>query len=188
MLLSLSRYPCHARPSSIRNAQAAISAAKRASSQAAVPAFNPVYQGGSISSTTAATASAGTSDGTATARTTRDGEKQGEQGGVVAPVVSQEEAAAAAGDSEDDDDVDWEEQEVEQGGDGLGVLGAGRQAVVDSDGDEGAGCLSCSLLAESGDGDGLPWFLSFTHVVAVRDGFCFISNLCRVFSASDFVL
>ncbi|CAM9742641.1 unnamed protein product, partial [Ectocarpus fasciculatus] len=135
--------------SQLKKHKAAISAAKRASSQAAVPAFNPVYQGDGISSTTAAAAAAtaGTgAGGTTTTRTTRGGKKQGEKGGAVAPLVSPEEAAGAAGDSEDDDDddVDWEEQEVEkeveqeveQGGDGLGVLGAGRQAVVDSDGDE----------------------------------------------------
>ncbi|CBJ48609.1 DNA repair enzyme [Ectocarpus siliculosus] len=131
--------------SQLKKHKAAISAAKRASSQAAVPAFNPVYQGGDMSSApaTAPATTAGTgSGGTATSRATRGGKKQGEEGGVVQPLVSPEEAAGAAGDSDDDDDdddVDWVDQEVEQGGeggDGLGVLGAGRHAVVDSDGDE----------------------------------------------------
>lgn len=152
-LLFLSRYPCHT-PSSIRNAQAAISAAKRASSQAAVPDFNPVYQGGDISYTTAATTAGTRSGGTTTARTTRGGKNQGEDGGVVPPLLSPEEAAGAAGDSDDDDDdddVDWVEQAVEEGGDGLGVLGTGRQAVVDSDGDEGSCyCIHCWLKAAMG--------------------------------------
>ncbi|CAN0143134.1 unnamed protein product [Ectocarpus fasciculatus] len=58
--------------SQLKKHKAAISAAKRASSQAAVPAFNPVYQGDGISSTTAAAAAATAGTGAGGTTTTRD--------------------------------------------------------------------------------------------------------------------
>lgn len=146
-----------------------MSAKRRASSQPAAVAFNPVYQsseGGILplaaDSAAAAADSAADSRGSDTnsfgGAVTREqlGRKQqggeGVSGVVVAPGVRRGEglgspAGIAEGGSEDsddddhdddeDDDVDWEEQEVVRE-DGGGVLGAGRQAVVDSDGDEGA--------------------------------------------------
>ncbi|CAM9623755.1 unnamed protein product [Ectocarpus sp. 6 AP-2014] len=180
--------------SQLKKHKAAISAAKRASSQAAVPAFNPVYQGGDMSSApaTAPATTAGTgSGGTATSRATRGGKKQGEEGGVVPPLDSPEEAAGAAGDSDDDDDdddVDWVDQEVEQGGeggDGLGVLGAGRHAVVDSDGDEvyegsngpgegrgggAAGVVGGGRSGAAGDVEAAPWAVDTDEEEEEEDG------------------
>lgn len=133
----------------------AISAAKRGTGQAATAVFNPVYQtSGGTDPDAGAVAAAAAANG-ATGETVRNSSGNGDsEGGVKSQAVAGEGGGVAlrprAGvsdvggedseededcdDEDDDEDVDWEELEV---GDGGGVLGAGRQALVDSDGDEG---------------------------------------------------
>lgn len=136
----------------------AISAAKRGTEQAATAVFNPVYQtsGGTEPDAGAVAAAAAATVNGATGETVRNSSGNGDsEGEVKSQAVTGGEGVVAIrpragvsdvggedseegedGDDEDDDDddVDWEELEV---GDGGGVLGAGRQALVDSDGDEG---------------------------------------------------
>lgn len=146
-----------------------MAASKRASSQPAGVAFDPVYQSseGGIKAAAAAAEgeeeeregaadSVGTATNDAAARATRSRGKQGKEGsvrdGAVASAMTAEDGGGAGDgkyseeDDDDDDDVDWEEQDM----DGGGVLGAEGQVVVDSDGDEGAsasndcgGCRRC---------------------------------------------
>lgn len=122
------------------------------------PLFNPVYQstdgnnGQAASSATVAdrgSLAGAAADEPETPRNSRGMETLPGHYGAVAAGGSEQfaEAAMAAaaasgedggGDHDEDDDanVDWEEG-GDEGNDGGGALGAGRRAVVDSDGDEG---------------------------------------------------
>ncbi|CAM9837269.1 unnamed protein product [Scytosiphon promiscuus] len=149
--------------SQLKKHKAAIAAKKRASSQAEVVAFDPVYQSseGGIRPAAAAApadgqeeetgeaADAVTANGMGADRAQGTRRKKGSGGGVgagagagVSATAEEERGGGEDGEGsdgdeveDDDDDVDWEEQDMGTG-DGEGVLGAAGQVVVDSDGDE----------------------------------------------------
>ena len=165
---AFSALPSRRRPSVATAKQNALNAAKRASSQAASVAFNPVYQNSEGNIPPAAAAAA------AAAPTATSEEEAAEAGaGADAEAGVVEGGAEDDGDDDDDDDdddVDWEEQEVDRG-DGGRALGAGPQMVIDSDGDEGESCC-CSVVVVvfffvlpcAGDGGGFA-FVSWLILV-----------------------
>lgn len=135
---AFSALPSRRRPSVATAKQNALNAAKRASSQTASVAFNPVYQNSEGNIPPAAAAAAAAPTATSEEEAAEAGAGADAEAGVV------EGGAEDDGDDDDDDDVDWEEQEVDRG-DGGRALGAGPQMVMDSDGDEGESCC-CSVV------------------------------------------